>query len=107
MKTTLFTFQKTALEELHNKIADAHTMWRETNPQVISFSAPTGSGKTIIMTALFEDILYGSAEHRRSAGRYICLALRYAGTERADKTENRKQVGQNQSARHHNDRLEL
>src|SRR5699024_10382622 len=28
-------------------------------PQVISFTAPTGSGKTIIMTALFESILYG------------------------------------------------
>lgn len=63
MRNTLFPFQETALEELHEKIAKAHTMWSERDPQVISFSAPTGSGKTIIMTALFEEILYGSAEH--------------------------------------------
>lgn len=62
MRDTLFPFQEMALSELHEKIAQAHIMWNERNPQVISFSAPTGSGKTIIMTALFEDILYGSAE---------------------------------------------
>lgn len=27
------------------------------NPQALAFSAPTGSGKTIVMTALFEAIL--------------------------------------------------
>lgn len=63
MRNTLFPFQETALEELHEKIAKAHTMWSERDPQVISFSAPTGSGKTIIMTALFEEILYGTAEY--------------------------------------------
>ena len=29
-------------------------------PQVVSFTAPTGSGKTIIMTTLIEDILFGT-----------------------------------------------
>ncbi|MGE6896471.1 DEAD/DEAH box helicase family protein [Priestia flexa] len=38
-------------------------MWSERDPQIISFSAPTGSGKTIIMTTLFEDILYGNADN--------------------------------------------
>ena len=37
-------------------------MWSESDPQVISFSAPTGAGKTIIMTTLIEEILYGSDE---------------------------------------------
>ena len=32
------------------------------NPQVISFSAPTGAGKTIVMTAMFEDIFFGEPE---------------------------------------------
>ncbi len=62
MRDTLFPFQETALSDLHARITQAHAMWNERNPQVISFSAPTGSGKTIIMTALFEDILYGSIE---------------------------------------------
>lgn len=47
MRDTLFPFQETALSDLHEKITQAHTMWNERNPQVISFAAPTGSGKTI------------------------------------------------------------
>ena len=61
MRATLFPFQEMALADLHEKIHKAHTMWSEKDPQVISFSAPTGAGKTIIMTALFEDIIFGHA----------------------------------------------
>ncbi|MDR3299930.1 MAG: DEAD/DEAH box helicase family protein [Candidatus Accumulibacter sp.] len=61
MRATLFTFQETALADLHDKIQKAHTMWSEKDPQVISLSAPTGAGKTIIMTALFEEIIFGHA----------------------------------------------
>ncbi|MDR5599706.1 DEAD/DEAH box helicase family protein [Paenibacillus larvae] len=63
MRDILFLFQEKALSELHDKINKAHLMWSERDPQIISFSAPTGSGKTIIMTTLFEDILYGSADN--------------------------------------------
>ncbi len=63
MRVTLFPFQETALAELHEKINKAHLMWSEKDPQVISFSAPTGSGKTIIMTALFEEILHGGSDN--------------------------------------------
>lgn len=61
MKVTLFDFQETALADLHKKLAQARVFASADNPQAISFSAPTGSGKTIVMTALFEDIFYGSA----------------------------------------------
>lgn len=62
MRMQLFPFQEDALAELNKKIGKAHILWSETDPQVISFSAPTGSGKTIMMTALFEDILFGNAD---------------------------------------------
>lgn len=62
MRDILFPFQETALAELHDKISKAHLMWSERDPQIISFSAPTGSGKTIIMTTLFEEIIYGSTD---------------------------------------------
>jgi len=61
MRDTLFPFQEDALIDLHEKIAQAHHNWSERNPQVISFSAPTGAGKTIIMTSLIEEILHGGA----------------------------------------------
>jgi type III restriction enzyme len=57
MKVTLFDFQCEALHPLREKIVAARKFACTDNPQAIAFSAPTGSGKTIIMTALFEAIL--------------------------------------------------
>jgi len=57
MKITLFDFQKDALHQLRDKIVAARKFATSDNPQAIAFSAPTGSGKTIVMTALFEAIL--------------------------------------------------
>jgi len=62
MRDVLFPFQKEALRNLRKKIDKAHLMWSDSDPQVISFSAPTGAGKTIIMTTLIEEILYGTDE---------------------------------------------
>ena len=64
MREKLFGFQEDALSDLHKRINSANNMLlSDAEEQVIvSFSAPTGSGKTIVMTALFEDILFGSAE---------------------------------------------
>jgi type III restriction enzyme len=57
MRITLFDFQRDALHQLRDKITAARKFASSDNPQAIAFSAPTGSGKTIIMTALFEAIL--------------------------------------------------
>ena len=57
MKISLFDFQKDALHLLRDKIMAARKFASSDNPQAIAFSAPTGSGKTIVMTALFEAIL--------------------------------------------------
>ncbi len=61
MRMQLFPFQEDAVAELNKKIDKAHLLLSDTDPQVISFSAPTGSGKTIMLTVLFEEILYGNA----------------------------------------------
>lgn len=57
MKITLFDFQKDSLHQLRDKLIAARQFASTDNPQAITFSAPTGSGKTIMMTALFEAIL--------------------------------------------------
>lgn len=59
MKVGLFDFQEDALAELHTKLTAARSLTSVNNPQAVSFSAPTGAGKTIVMTALFEDIFFG------------------------------------------------
>ena len=59
----LITFQKRALAQLRNHCAAAHNEYRNTHlNQVVSFTAPTGSGKTIIMSALIEAILFGDEQ---------------------------------------------
>ena len=63
MKVSLFPFQETALKNLRMKTAEALGAYQRTHtPQVISFTAPTGAGKTIIMTAFIESVLFGD-EH--------------------------------------------
>lgn len=60
MKVELFPFQKRALGELRMKSAEAVYRYQRTHSnQVVSFTAPTGAGKTIIMAALIESIFYG------------------------------------------------
>jgi len=62
MRDGLFTFQEKALSDIKSKISQSHLLMTGGEPQVISFSAPTGSGKTIVMTNLLEDIFFGSAD---------------------------------------------
>ena len=50
MRVGLFPFQEQALDDLNRKIDKAHMLWSDQDPQVISFSAPTGAGKTVIIT---------------------------------------------------------
>jgi DNA or RNA helicases of superfamily II len=57
MKFTLFDFQKDALSDLRNALVKARRGVSSDDQHVVSFSAATGSGKTIMMTALFEAIL--------------------------------------------------
>ena len=57
----LFPFQKQAVNDLRFRVAMALNNYRMLKiPQVVSLQAPTGSGKTIIMSSLIEDIFFGS-----------------------------------------------
>lgn len=63
MIVELFPFQKRAVAELRAKTAEAVGSYSRTKtPQVVSLQAPTGAGKTIIMAALVEQILYGNED---------------------------------------------
>lgn len=60
MNVELFSFQKRALADIRMKTAEAMGCYHRTHaPQVVSFTAPTGAGKTIIVSALIESILFG------------------------------------------------
>ncbi|MCI6705321.1 MAG: DEAD/DEAH box helicase family protein, partial [Erysipelotrichaceae bacterium] len=64
MKAELFPFQKRALSELRMKTAEAIGGYQRTHSnQVVSFTAPTGAGKTIIMASLIESIFFGDVEY--------------------------------------------
>ena len=59
MRISLFPFQEEARDSLLNKISAAHSEI-DNDSQIITFSAPTGAGKTIIMTSLIENVLFGT-----------------------------------------------
>lgn len=61
MRIPLFDFQEDAKTKLIEKIKVSRTLQTmNQGQQIITLSAPTGAGKTIIMTSLFEDILFGT-----------------------------------------------
>ncbi len=60
MNVALFPFQQRACRALRSNIALASDEYcRGGTPQVLSFTAPTGAGKTIIVASLIEDIFCG------------------------------------------------
>ena len=64
MKDELFSFQKKAVESLRMWVHESQGTYSRTRvPQVISFTAPTGAGKTIIMASLIEEIFNGDESH--------------------------------------------
>lgn len=61
MREELISFQQTAVSKLLAAIHSARAYHKaDGRPQVIAFRAPTGSGKTIVMTAVIENILNGT-----------------------------------------------
>lgn len=60
MKVELFPFQQKALANLRMRVMGAAQGYSASfTPQIVSFTAPTGAGKTIIMASLIESIFYG------------------------------------------------
>jgi type III restriction enzyme len=61
MKDTLFPFQRKAAEQLRVNLSESiGGYYRTRTPQIVSFTAPTGAGKTIIMSSLIEDVYFGT-----------------------------------------------
>lgn len=61
MRDELISFQQTAVSKLLAEINSAKAYHKaDGRPQVIAFRAPTGSGKTIVMTTVIEDIFNGT-----------------------------------------------
>lgn len=64
MKVELFPFQRKALSQLRLMTGEAiHGYQRTHTNQVVSFTAPTGAGKTIIMASLIEEIFFGNVDY--------------------------------------------
>jgi len=64
MRVELFPFQKEAVASLRVKADYALQGYAQTHtPQVVSLQAPTGSGKTVMMTAFIEGVLFGDERH--------------------------------------------
>lgn len=64
MNIELKQFQQEALKRLRSHCAASVREYTiEGTPQIVSFTAPTGAGKTIIMSALLESIFIGDDVH--------------------------------------------
>lgn len=72
MRVELFPFQKRALADIRMKTAEAMGSYHRTHAsQVVSFTAPTGAGKTIIMASLIESIFFGDENYEEQQNSII------------------------------------
>lgn len=61
MKVSLFPFQRKTVDQLRLNLAESlGGYYRTHTPQIVSFTAPTGAGKTIIMSSLIEEVYFGT-----------------------------------------------
>lgn len=60
MKVELFNFQRGAVVDLRVALESRRHVTTKALPSVISLQAPTGAGKTIIMSAFIEEAFFGS-----------------------------------------------
>ena len=58
MNTPLYTFQETVIDRLLKRVKIVRD--NDDTPRCISFTAPTGAGKTIMMTGFIEDVFCGT-----------------------------------------------
>lgn len=64
MKVTLIDFQEEKLDELREYCNDAQAEYgKRGKQQIISLTAPTGAGKTILMSALIESVMCGNEKY--------------------------------------------
>ena len=60
MLVDLFDFQQNALDELRERQVKAQRRYKEDDEKsIIPFTAPTGAGKTIIISAFIEALYVG------------------------------------------------
>lgn len=75
MRVDLFPFQKKALGDLRIAVANAKASHNNFGiNQVVSFTAPTGAGKTIIMESLIESLYSGDDLYINQLGRTLSFA---------------------------------
>ena len=100
MKYDLKPFQLTALNEMLEEAEDAHRRYEKTGkPQVISLTAPTGAGKTIIATSFIEDTFMGNETHlERPDSIFVWLSdspeLNEQSKNKIEATANKLKLGQ-------------
>src|SRR5688572_28689163 len=63
MKLVLKDFQESAVEDLYSRFVGAKRRASTGQLEVLTLSAPTGSGKTVILTRLIELVLEGDEAH--------------------------------------------
>ena len=68
MKLLLKDFQQDAVEALHDCVDDARKRAGQGKLEAITLAAPTGSGKTVILTRLIELTLRGDETHNPDPG---------------------------------------
>src|SRR4030042_3768528 len=76
-------YQKQAVENLHRKIENS---LRSSENEMIVFQAPTGSGKTVMVSELLKEIVKGRQDYKKFS--FIWVSVRMLHEQSKEKLEN-------------------
>ena len=76
-------YQKNAVENLHRKIESS---LRASENEVVIFQAPTGSGKTVVVSELLKELVKNKSGHKELS--FVWLSVRMLHEQSKEKLEN-------------------
>lgn len=100
MKRDKIEFQEKAIAELRKRLHQAQIMYRTSKEsQIVPFTAPTGSGKTIMISTVIENILCGCNDYAASPDSIILWlsdspSLNNQSREKLETKADRLRIGQ-------------
>ncbi len=94
MKFTLKEYQQKAVANIKNK-ANSFLSYKDDKKRVITFKAPTGSGKTVMMAGIIESLIKENKESKNIDFTFLWLSIGTGDLHNQSKRSLQKNIGEN------------
>lgn len=94
MKFTLKEYQQTAVSNIKDKVF-SFLLYQDNKKRIITFKAPTGSGKTVMMAGVIENLIKENKEDKNIDFTFLWLSIGTGDLHNQSKRSLQKNIGEN------------